>query len=106
MATPKLSGCAEANQSRPVPLESKNRMETGLVRGIGRWGLIGLTINGVIGSGIFGLPSRVFGLAGSWSLLAYLVCAVLITLITLCFAEVASRFSETGGPYLYARAAF
>jgi amino acid transporter len=81
-------------------------METGLVRGIGRWGLIGLTINGIIGSGIFGLPSRVFGLTGSWSMLAYLVCAVLITLITLCFAEVASRFSETGGPYLYARAAF
>jgi len=29
-----------------------------------------------------------------------------VTLIILCFAEVGSRFEETGGPYLYAREAF
>ena len=38
-------------------------------------------------------------------MLASLVCAGLVTLITLGFAEVGSRFTETGGPYLYARAA-
>ena len=27
-------------------------------------------------------------------------------LIILCFAEVGSRFDETGGPYIYAREAF
>ena len=80
--------------------------QKGLVRGIGRWDLLALTINGMVGAGIFGLPSRIYGLAGVWSVLAYLVCAALITLITLCFAEVGSRFAETGGPYLYARAAF
>jgi len=80
--------------------------QKGLVRGIGRWDLLALTINGMVGAGIFGLPSRIYSLAGVWSVLAYLVCAALVTLITLCFAEVASRFAETGGPYLYARMAF
>ena len=80
--------------------------QTGLVRAIGRWGLVGLTMNIIIGAGIFGLPSRIFGLAKGWSIVAYLVCALFVGLITLCFAEVGSRFSETGGPYLYARVAF
>ena len=80
--------------------------QKGLVRGIGRWDLLALTINGMVGAGIFGLPSRIYGLTGVWSVLAYLVCAALVTLITLCFAEVGSRFAETGGPYLYARVAF
>ena len=80
--------------------------QKGLVRGIGRWDLVALTINSIIGAGIFGLPSKIYGLAGVWSVLAYLVCAALVTLITLCFAEVGSRFTETGGSYLYARVAF
>src|SRR5262245_42558531 len=80
--------------------------QKGLVRGIGRWDFVSLTINAIIGAGIFGLPSRIYGLTGVWSVLAYMVCAALITLIVLCFAEVGSRFAETGGPYLYARMAF
>jgi amino acid transporter len=80
--------------------------QKGLVRGIGRWDFVAMAVNGMIGAGIFGLPARIYGLAGRWSVLAYLVCAALVTLITLCFAEVGSRFAETGGPYLYARAAF
>jgi amino acid transporter len=59
-----------------------------------------------VGAGIFGLPSRVFALAGVYSLIAYLLCAVLTFLIILCFAEVSSRFKDTGGPYLYARETF
>jgi amino acid transporter len=77
-----------------------------LVRGIGRWDLIAATINGVIGAGIFGLPSRVYSLIGSYSLLAFVACALVVALIVLCFAEVSSRYGETGGPYLYAREAF
>src|SRR5438477_955811 len=81
-------------------------MTTELRRDIGKWDLVALVLNCIIGAGIFGLPSRVFALAGSYSLLAYLVCAVPIFLIVLCFAEAASRFSESGGLYLYAREAF
>jgi amino acid transporter len=67
---------------------------------------VALTVNIIVGAGIFGLPSTIYGLTGAWSVLAYLVCAILSTLIILCFAEVGSRFAETGGPYLYARVAF
>ena len=65
-----------------------------------------LVLNTIIGAGIFGLPARVQEQAGTYSVLAWLLCAVPIVLIVLCFAEVGSRFKETGGPYLYARVAF
>ena len=78
----------------------------GLVRGIKRWDLIAITINGIIGAGIFGLPSKVYLLIGTYSLIAFVACALVVAMIILCFAEVGSRFKETGGPYLYAREAF
>lgn len=78
----------------------------GLIRGIRRWDLVAITINGIIGAGIFGLPSKVYALIGTYSLIAFVACALVVTLIILCFAEVGSRFEETGGPYLYARKAF
>lgn len=78
----------------------------GLQRAIGRWDLVALLINGIVGAGIFGLPSRVHALLGAWALLAYVACAALVLLIVLCFAEVASRFERTGGPYVYASEAF
>jgi amino acid transporter len=78
----------------------------GLVRGIRRWDLVAVTINGIIGAGIFGLPSKVYALIGSYSLIAFVVCALVVMLIILCFAEVGSRFDQTGGPYLYAQTAF
>ena len=78
----------------------------GLKRDIRRWDLVALFINVTVGAGVFRLPSEVFGAAGAYSLLAFLICAVVVGLITICFAEVASRFTETGGPYLYGREAF
>jgi basic amino acid/polyamine antiporter, APA family len=65
-----------------------------------------MAVNGIIGAGIFGLPSEVFARIGVYSLFAFAACALVVVVIILCFAEVGSRFSETGGPYLYAREAF
>ena len=84
----------------------QNKPEADLVRGIRRWDLVAIAINGIIGAGIFGLPSRVYSLIGTYSIIAFIACAVVVALIILCFAEVSSRFQETGGPYLYAREAF
>ncbi len=78
----------------------------GLVRGLGRWDLTAVAINGIIGAGIFGLPGKVYSKVGPFSLVAFIACAIVVTLIILCFCEVGSRFTETGGPYLYARKAF
>src|ERR1043166_9733479 len=87
-------------------MTNKSPSPEGLVRGIRRWDLVAVTINGIIGAGIFGLPSKVYGLIGGYSLIAFFACALVVMLIILCFAEVGSRFEETGGPYLYAREAF
>jgi APA family basic amino acid/polyamine antiporter len=82
------------------------RTGAGLVRAIRRTDLAALIVNNIIGAGIFGLPATAFALAGSYSLLAFVACAFVIALMVGCFAELGSRFTATGGPYLYARVAF
>lgn len=77
-----------------------------LVRSIGRWALAGLVINGVIGSAIFGTPSLISASLGRSAPIAWILSAVLIGVVVACFAEVASRFRDAGGPYLYVRATF
>ena len=77
-----------------------------LVRAIGRWSMAALVINSIIGSGIFGLPSDLAKLLGNASPYAVLIAGGAMGVIMACFAEVASRFTQTGGPYLYSRVAF
>ena len=77
-----------------------------LVRAIGRWSLVALTVNCVIGSGVFGLPSELARLIGGASVPAVVLAAAVMAVVMACFAEVSSQFTETGGPYLYVRAAF
>ena len=77
-----------------------------LNRSISKWAMVLLVINGVIGSGIFRLPADSFKEVGVYSIAAFLVCAVVVFVIILCFAEVSSRFDKTGGPYLYALTSF
>ncbi len=77
-----------------------------LKREIRRWDLVLLLINNIIGAGIFGLPSRIYGLTGFYSIAALFVCALVVFVLVLNFAEVASRFQRTGGPYLYTLQAF
>jgi amino acid transporter len=78
----------------------------GLLRAIGRWDLTAAVVNAVIGSSIFGMPARQAELVGALSPLAYVAAGLGILAIVLCFAEVASRFLDAGGPYLYGREAF
>lgn len=75
-----------------------------LARVMGRATLAALVVNAVIGSGIFGLPSVLARLLGPLAPWAWIVGAVGNGVVMLCFAEVASRFSQAGGAYLYARA--
>ncbi len=70
------------------------------------WGIWLLVVNGLIGAGIFGLPSGVAALAGEYSIFIYILCAALILSVIFCFAELASYFKGTGGPIRYATAAF
>lgn len=62
--------------------------------------------NSIIGAGIFAVPGLVAAALGSATALGYAICAVLVILIFLCFAEVGSRVHESGGAYAYVEAAF
>jgi amino acid transporter len=88
----------------PMPTPSNASYE--IVRGIGRWDLVALMVNITIGSGILGLPSKLFALTGVYSILTLVLCAALLAIVAICFAEVGSRFTHTGGPYLFTRTAF
>jgi basic amino acid/polyamine antiporter, APA family len=77
-----------------------------LVRAIGLFSLTAMAVNGMVGAGIFVLPAQVAGILGPAALSAFVVAGLAVGLIVLCFAEVGSLFERSGGPYLYARAAF
>jgi amino acid transporter len=63
-------------------------------------------VNITIGGGIFRLPAGAAAALGPAAPLAYVVCAVAMGLIVLCFAEAGSRVSLTGGLYAYVEVAF
>ncbi len=58
----------------------------------------------MIGAGMLAAPAKVYALAGGWSFIVLAAAALALTPLVLCFADLSSRFSGTGGPYLYARA--
>ena len=77
-----------------------------LKRGLTGVDLTSITLNSVIGAGIFTMPAALAAGAGNLSLAALLAMLVLVALIALCMAEVASRYDVTGGPVVYASSAF
>jgi basic amino acid/polyamine antiporter, APA family len=89
----------------PQPAQASTS-SAGLVRAIGRWSLVALTVNSVLGSGIFGLPSQIADKLGRLSPWAVLLAGAAMAVIIACYGEVSSQFSGTGGTYIYCRAAF
>lgn len=81
-------------------------MATELQRSLRFVDVVALGINGIIGQGIFLLPGLAAAKMGPSSMVAIVVAGVLSFLIALCFAEAGSRFSSTGGAYIYAKEAF
>lgn len=84
----------------------RERSEGSLVRALGTWGLAASIINITVGGGIFRLPAAAAASLGPAAPVAYVVCAVAMGLIVLCFAEAGSRVSLTGGLYAYVEVAF
>ena len=80
--------------------------EERLPRVIGTLGYAALTLNGVIGAGIFALPAVAAAAVGGLSPWLFVVCAVIILTVVLSFASAASFARHTGGPIVYATAAF
>jgi amino acid transporter len=77
-----------------------------LLRAVGVWALAASIFNLTVGGGIFQAPVVAAKLLGPAAPVAYLVCAVAMGLIVLCFAEAGSRVMRTGGPYAYVEIVF
>lgn len=88
-----------------VTMPTKNSDE-GLKRVIEAPGLTLSIINGVIGAGIFVLPAIVSTAIGAFGIFSYIVCGILLAAILLCYAEIGSRVTTSGGSYAYVEAAF
>lgn len=77
-----------------------------LKREIGVRALSLAIVNMIVGTGIFVIPAIIAQDLGAAAIIAYLVCGGLVFLIALCFAEVGSKVTESGGTYAYIEAAF
>ncbi len=76
------------------------------VRQLGLFTVLCIGVNNIVGSGIYRKPSELAALLGGASWCAFAVDALLLVTVALCFAAMASRHDEAGGPYVYARRAF
>src|ERR1700730_2738171 len=86
--------------------EEPRNADAQLVRAIGVSGLTANIVNTTIGASIFALPALVAQGLGAAAPIAFLACAVAMTLFVTCFALAGSRVSLTGGLYAYAEVAF
>src|SRR5450432_3148682 len=77
-----------------------------LKREIGVGALTLAILNITVGTGIFVIPAIIAETLGAAAILAYLVCGALIFLIALCFAEMGSKTTASGGIYAYIETAF
>jgi len=75
-------------------------------RTLGLFDVVCIGLNAIVGSGVFALPDDLYRALGIWSPLAFVLCAVGLLPVALCYAEAAGRVDRTGGPYLYASEAF
>lgn len=62
---------------------------------------LALTVGGIVGVGMLIIPGMAAGLAGPASLLAWLLTGLLCLFMASSFAQLASMFDESGGPYIY-----
>jgi len=80
--------------------------DEGLQRVIGVRSLAVMIVNNIIGAGIFALPAIIALRMGSSAYLTYIICGILLMLVLLCFIEVGTRITTSGGPYTYVEKAF
>ena len=75
-------------------------------RVVGKLGAALQPINGMVGSGIFAVPALVYAGVGGFAPWMFVGVGLLFFPIVWCFAQLASRFEQSGGPQLYVQSAF
>lgn len=89
-----------------MPNKKQHASAPKFVRGVSKWQIVALSINDVIGSGIYLLPAAAAMLLGVVSIWAVFLAGCAVSILVLCFAEASSYFDQQGGAYLYTREAF
>lgn len=96
-------------QQQPAPKGSgADDAKVQMKRSLGLWNGIAIIIGVIVGSGIFISPKGVLRHAGSVgaSLSVWSLCGLLALLGALCFAELGTSISSSGGEYTYIRLAY
>ena len=78
----------------------------GLHRGLGRFDVVALCVNSIVGAAVFAMPAKLALEAGHYSLAVILAAFVTVGFLALSLAEVSSRYDVTGGPQVYAQRVF
>ncbi|HLE07269.1 MAG TPA: amino acid permease [archaeon] len=77
-----------------------------LKRELGLFEMVMYGVGIILGAGIYVLVGKAAGEAGNAVWMAFVLSAILASLTGLSFAELASMFPKSAGPYLYAKKAF
>ena len=91
-------GAARAATGAPTSMQ--------LVRGLTLLGTVALVVGNMVGTSIYTLPASLAGVAGPFGLVAWLFVAAGYFFVALVYARLGTRYPRTGGPYVFARAAF
>jgi amino acid transporter len=86
-------------------MESANSNE-GLKRVIGVKALAATVVNNTIGAGVYVLPAAVCIAMGASGILAYAACGLMLIAIMLCYMEIGSKITTSGGSYIYVERVF
>ena len=103
---PEADAPAAPREGSPVSEAPRASAPAGLLRAVGRWQIVGLSINSVVGSGVYLLPATAFALLGPFSVWGVLAAGLTVSLLVLSYAQAASHFEQQGGSALYAQEAF
>ncbi len=76
-----------------------------LKKDLGLVHVVMLCTGAIMGTGIFVIPGIAGGLLGPGSMILWVVVGLLTIPISLCFIELSSSYSVTGGPYVFVREA-
>lgn len=75
-------------------------------RVVGKLGATLMSVNGMIGAGIFALPAILYAEVGAFAPWMFLIFGVLYSASILISARLSNMFRSSGGPQLWAQAAF
>lgn len=104
--TPELQSTQSNDMMNPAQVAAPGAADVALKREIGQVGFAAITLNGVIGGGLFALPAIAAAKVGLFSPWLFLLCGALFMTIVFVFARLSRLTLQTGGPSVYVGESF